>query len=65
MAALHSGKMLKSNYNHDDLGDQNQTDETRYDWPGEIPVTEWLAGSQQEVIMVIIMLQQRVCKSLT
>ena len=23
----------------------------RYDWPGKIPVTEWLAGSQQEVIM--------------
>ena len=23
----------------------------RYNWPGKIPVTEWLAGSQQEVIM--------------
>ena len=22
-----------------------------YEWPGKIPVTEWLAGSQQEVIM--------------
>ena len=20
-----------------------------YDWPGQIPVTEWLAGSEQEV----------------
>ena len=27
---------------------------TRYDWPGEIPVTEWLAGSQQEVRIVVV-----------
>ena len=27
---------------------------TRYDWPGEIPVTEWLAGSQQEVTIVVV-----------
>ena len=27
---------------------------TRYDWPGEIPVTEWLAGSQQEVMTVVV-----------
>ena len=26
----------------------------RYDWPGEVPVTEWFAGSEQEVFFFII-----------
>ena len=25
----------------------------RYDWPGHIPVTEWFAGSEQEVLIIL------------
>ena len=24
----------------------------RYDWPGDVPVTEWLTGSEQEVVIL-------------
>ena len=24
----------------------------RYDWPGHVPVTEWLTGSEQEVVIL-------------
>ena len=33
----------------------------RYDWPGDVPVTEWLAGSEQEVDLEFLLFWLYIC----